>query len=292
MKLLPFLKQSPEAILDSYVISEIGNNHGGSYENAQNMVRQSSICGVSAVKFQKRNNKELFTPEFYDMPYDNPNSFGATYGLHRDNLELSIHQLAGLKSLAEELGLDFIVTPFDFTSLEELESIDCPIYKIASADLVNIPLIRAVASTKKPIILSTGASDIDDISRALKELEDHPFTPVVLHCTAAYPCPIENMNLNCISALRKQFISLVIGLSDHENGIDAAPLAYMLGARVFEKHFTLDHAWKGTDNCFSLMPKECDVLCVIFKESPCFSEHKRSRRKVSKKTLSTRCVNQ
>jgi N-acetylneuraminate synthase/sialic acid synthase len=130
-----------------------------------------------------------------------------------------------------------------------------PAYKLASADLLNTPLQKHIAKLGKPIFLSCGGGDFNDIRRAVDTIT--PLNPnlAVLHCTAAYPVEISDMNLRVITELRKKLPDLVIGLSDHENGIDAASIAFMLGARVFEKHFTLNRAWKGTDHSYSLEPE-------------------------------------
>ena len=131
------------------MIAEIGNNHQGSLPIALKMCEEAIWAGVNAIKFQRRNNKELFTEEFFNSPYNNPNSFGDVYGEHREKLELSIQDLAKLKSFIESKNCDFLVTPFDISSLEDLEKINCHFYKIASADIVHIPLIEKIASTQK-----------------------------------------------------------------------------------------------------------------------------------------------
>ncbi len=238
-----------------FIIAEIGNNHQGNIDKAIELVRAAKNVGADAVKFQKRNNQSLFTEDFYNAPYDNPHSFGRTYGEHRDSIELDITEMAKIKEYCQEINIHFFATPFDSKSLHELERIDCPFYKIASADIVNIPLIRTIINTGKGVILSTGNSTFQDIDRAIIELEKAHTQYALLHCTASYPANVEDMNLLCISEMKKRYKNCCIGLSDHESGIDAASIAYMLGARIFEKHFTLDHAWKGTDNAFSLMPE-------------------------------------
>jgi N-acetylneuraminate synthase/sialic acid synthase len=129
-----------------------------------------------------------------------------------------------------------------------------PAYKIASADLTNTPLQKEISKLKKPIFLSTGGGNLEDIKRAQETIMSINTNLSILHCTAAYPAPIEDMNLGVIKKLKENFKNCRIGLSDHENGIDAAPIAYMLGASIFEKHFTLDRAKKGTDHSFSLEP--------------------------------------
>ncbi len=237
----------------SFIIAEIGNNHQGSLDHAFKLIDQAKECGADAVKFQKRCNKKLFTPDFYNSPYDNPNSFGDSYGIHRDAIELTIENMAKLKRYADKIGITFFCTPFDEQSLYELESLDLDFYKVASADLVHIPFLKLISKTKKNLIISTGHASYEDIDRALENIQ-HNNEVAILHCTAAYPAPIESLNLNCIDHLKNRYPNNIIGISDHENGIDAALIAYMKGARVFEKHFTLNRSNKGTDNAFSLEP--------------------------------------
>ena len=239
---------------DCYVIAEIGHNHQGDVENAKQLIRAAKDCGANAVKFQKRDNRTLFTLEFYDSPYDNENSFGPTYGAHRDALELARDEWVELRGYARELDIGFVAAPFDVPSAEFLAELDLTAFKFASGDLKNTPLQRYVASFGKPIFLSTGGGTLTDIERAVETILPLNRQLAVLQCTAAYPAAAEDLNLRVISTLRDRFPDLVIGLSDHQSGIAMALVAYMLGARVIEKHFTLDHAWKGTDHAFSLMP--------------------------------------
>jgi len=271
----------------SYIIAEIGNNHQGSLELALKMSEEAIYCGVDAIKFQRRNNKELFTEEFYNSPYINSNSFGDVYGEHRENLELSLQDLDKLKSYIESKNCDFLVTPFDFSSLEDLEKINCSFYKIASADIVHIPLIEKIANTLKPIILSTGFATYADINRAVKRLDEFKSDYSLLHCTASYPANVSDMNLNCIPEMIKRYPNAFrIGLSDHENGIDSASIAYLLGARIFEKHFTLNRANKGTDNSFSLEPTGLKKLVRNIKRIPiCLGNSSHDLLKVEEKPV-------
>jgi len=239
---------------DSFIIAEIGHNHKGSVEIAKKLFFTAKECGADAVKLQKRDNKELYTSEFYNEPYQSENSYGKTYGKHRDYLEFGKKEYKALIKFAKEIDIEFLCTPFDFNSVKFLEDLNIKAYKIASADLINLPLIEAVAKTKKPLFLSTGGGNYEDVSRAYKCINKIHKKLAILHCTASYPVDLKDMNLNVITKLKKKYPTNLIGLSDHENGIDAAPLAYMLGARVFEKHFTLDRSWKGTDHSFSLEP--------------------------------------
>ena len=237
-----------------YIVAEIGHNHRGDLEEAKKLFREAKNAGANAVKLQKRDNKSLYTKKFYNQIYDNPNSYAETYGKHREVLEFDFDQYKELQIYAKEINIDFFATPFDLKSINFLEKLNMPAYKIASADITNSPLQEEIAKLGKPIFLSTGGSTMEDIKRAADLILKHNKDLTILHCTASYPVNLKDMNLAVITTLKKEFKNLRIGLSDHENGIDAAVVAYMLGARAFEKHFTLNHANKGTDHAFSLEP--------------------------------------
>jgi sialic acid synthase len=253
---------------DVFVIAEVGHNHQGSVDLARKMFRAAKDAGADAVKLQKRCNRKLFVKSLYDQPYENENSFGATYGQHREALEFGREQYRDLKQYAEELDIILFATAFDRDSVDFLEDMDMPAYKIASGDLSNLPLLRYLAKTGKPLFLSTGGGTLTDIRRACDNILPTNPRLAVLHCTASYPAAIEDLNLAVIRTLLTEFPDNVIGLSDHENGIDAASIAYMLGARVFEKHFTLNRASKGTDHSFSLEPEGLRKLVRNLKRIP------------------------
>ncbi|HKP96434.1 MAG TPA: N-acetylneuraminate synthase family protein [Fibrobacteria bacterium] len=239
---------------DCYVIAEIGHNHMGSMEVCKEMFRVAKDCGANAVKLQKRDNKGLFTKELYNQVYDNPNSYGDTYGAHREALEFGLSEYKELKAYAKELDISFFSTAFDFKSADFLEELDMPFYKVASADLKNVPMLKHIAKFQKPVILSTGGGDLDDVKRAYHEIMAINPQLVILQCTASYPCQFELLNMKVITTFREQFPNQVIGLSDHDNGIAMSVGAYVLGMRVIEKHFTLNRAQKGTDHAYSLEP--------------------------------------
>jgi sialic acid synthase len=253
---------------DCYVIAEIGHNHQGSLEKARELVRAAADCGVSAVKFQKRDNRTLYTREMYDAPYDNENSFGSTYGAHREALELSKADYAELLVYAREVGVTLFATAFDVPSADLLAELDVPAYKIASGDISNTPLLRHVAAIGKPVILSTGGATMADVERAVDVIASANTQLCILQCTAAYPADVEELNLRVITTLRERYPDYVIGLSDHQDGIAMALVAYMLGARVMEKHFTLSHTLKGTDHAFSLMPEGMRKLVRDLRRTP------------------------
>jgi N-acetylneuraminate synthase/sialic acid synthase len=209
---------------------------------------------VDAVKLQKRDNRRLFTRAFYDSPYDNENSFGRTYGEHREALELGTSDWFELSRYAREEGLAFVAAAFDEPSADFLAELGVDAFKFASGDLSNVPFLRYVAAFGKPMFLSTGGGTLDDVDRAVAAIAAVNPQLAVLHCTASYPADVEDLNLSVIAVLKERYPDFVVGLSDHHNGIAMAPVAFMLGARAFEKHFTLNHAWKGTDHAYSLMP--------------------------------------
>lgn len=239
---------------DCFVIAEIGHNHQGSLEKAKELFKAAKECEVDAVKFQKRDNRSLYTRAAFDRPYDNENSFGATYGEHREALEFGKAEYTELQMYAKELGLVFFATAFDIPSADFLAELDMPAYKIASGDLKSTPLLKHIAKIGKPMIVSTGGATLQDVKRAYHTIM--PINPRLcfLQCTAAYPAAYEELNLRVIATYRQNFPDVVVGLSDHENGIAMAVAAFVLGARVVEKHFTLNHTWKGTDHAFSLEP--------------------------------------
>jgi N-acetylneuraminate synthase/sialic acid synthase len=239
---------------DCFVIAEVGHNHQGELEKAKEHFRRAKECGVDAVKLQKRDNRSLYTEALYNKPYDHESSFGLTYGEHREFLEFGMEEYQELKGHAQELGLALLATAFDIPSADFLRELDIPAYKIASGDLRNIPLIRHVAGFQKPVLISTGGGTLEDVERVYDAIA--PINPQLcfLQCTASYPTPPEEMGLRVVTTLRDRFADVVIGLSDHYNGIAMAVAAYVLGARVIEKHFTLNHTWKGTDHALSLEP--------------------------------------
>ena len=157
----------------AYIIAEIGHNHKGSLELAKQLFLEAKNAGANAVKLQKRNNKSLFTSKMYNSIYDHKNSYGKTYGEHREFLEFNLSQYLTLKRYAKKIKIDFICTPFDFESVDFLEKVNLPAYKIASADLINTPLQSYIAKKNKPIFLSTGGGNFKDIERAYRNISKY-----------------------------------------------------------------------------------------------------------------------
>lgn len=239
-----------------YVIAELGHNHGGSLATAQQMIQAAADSGASAVKLQKRDNQTLYSAAMLRQPYENENSYGATYGAHRQALEFGDYAYQTCSDTARVLRLGFLATAFDEPSADFLVRRGVDAIKIASGGLTDDPLLRYVASLRVPVILSTGGGEARDIDHAVQIVTAQHDQLAVLHCTAAYPVThFEELNLRCILTLRERYPDLVIGWSGHDVGIAMALIAYAFGAQIIEKHFTLSRASKGTDHAFSLEPQ-------------------------------------
>jgi N,N'-diacetyllegionaminate synthase len=232
---------------DPLIIAEIGSNHRGNLELAKRMVLAARDAGTPFVKFQ------TYIPERLIMRSD------PRFKEFTDEA-LSFEDFRELKRFCDANGTVFLSTPFDPESADFLEDLGVPVFKIASGDLTYISLLRYVAEKGKPIFLSTGAStweDIDEAVRTIREVRDVPL--VLMHCTAAYPCPDEEANLAVIPALKQRY-ACPAGFSDHTSGGDIALGAAALGAVVIEKHFTIDRSLPGGDNDISLVPEELKAL--------------------------------
>lgn len=240
---------------EPFIIAEVGQNHQGELDIAREFIRIFAFEGADAVKFQTRNNKYLFSRDAYEAPYTSENAFADTYGAHREKLELKPEWLPILKEDCIKHGVKFMSTPFDEPSLELLKQIDVDILKVASFDLGNLPLIHRIASLGKPVVMSVGGGKVDQIRSSVEVMLNHHDEVSILHCVSEYPCEYNRLGLNNIEVLIKEFPQCTIGLSDHFNGTLSGPVAYLKGARVFEKHVTLNRAWKGTDHSFALAPE-------------------------------------
>jgi sialic acid synthase len=237
---------------DCYVIAEIGGNHQGELAKCKDLFRAAKECGVNAVKLQKRDNRTLFTREMYDSPYQSENAFGDTYGSHREALEFGRDEYVELIRFSKEIGVTFFSTAFDHNSADFLAELDMPAFKMASGDITNTPLLEHVAKIGKPMVVSTGGATLDDVVRAYDTIMPWNKQLCIMQCTAGYPPEFEELNLRVIETYRERFPDIVIGFSSHDNGISMALIAYMLGSRMVEKHFTINRAWKGSDQAFSL----------------------------------------
>lgn len=240
---------------EPFVIAEVGQNHNGDLDLAREYIRIFAFEGAHAVKFQTRNNKYLFSRDAYEASYNSDNAFADSYGAHREKLELKPEWLPILKEDCITHGVKFMSTPFDEPSLELLESVGVDILKLASFDLGNLPLIHRIAVTNKPVVISIGGGKIDQIRSSVEVLLKQHDDIAILHCVSEYPCEYNRLGLDNIATLINEFPKCTIGSSDHYPGVLSGPVAYLKGARVFEKHVTLNRASKGTDHSFALEPQ-------------------------------------
>ncbi len=240
---------------DVFVIAEVGQNHQGDLECAKEFIRIFALAGADCIKFQTRNNRYLFSADAYEAEYANENAFAPTYGEHREKLELKPEWLPLLKEECVKNGVKFMSTPFDEPSLELLCEIGVDSLKVASFDLGNLPFISKIAKSNRPVAMSVGGGNLEQIRASVNVLLEANDDVAVLHCVSEYPCEHNRLGLNAIEALTREFPRCVIGSSDHFNGTLSGPVAYLKGARVFEKHVTLNRAWKGTDHSFALEPE-------------------------------------
>ena len=244
-----------------YIIAEIGCNHKGDMKIAKELIKVAKIfCNVDAVKFQKRNNKELLTEEQYNQPHPNPvNSYGDTYGEHREYLEFDVSQHAELKSYCEEIGITYSTSVWDLTSAKEITSLNPEFIKIPSACNNNVIMLEWLCNNYKgEIHISTGMTtkaEIEDLVNLFKKHKRNKDL-VLYNCTSGYPVPFEDVCLLDINLLIDKYKNEVkyIGFSGHHLGIAVDVAAYTLGASIIERHYTIDRTWKGTDHAASLEP--------------------------------------
>ena len=245
----------------TYIIAEMSANHAGSIERAKEIIRVAKDCGADCIKIQ------TYTPDTITIDCDNE-YFQIQEGTWKGENLYSLYGKAytpwewhnELKEAANKIGIDFFSTPFDKTSVDFLESIDIPFYKIASFELVDIPLIRYVASKGKPIIMSTGMGTQEEIREAVEAAYlEHNDRVVLLKCSSAYPAIPDDMNLRTIEDMRERF-HLPVGLSDHSLGSLSATTAIAMGASVIEKHFCLSREISNPDASFSMTPGEFSAM--------------------------------
>ncbi|MEZ4805506.1 MAG: N-acetylneuraminate synthase family protein [Bacteroidia bacterium] len=246
---------------ECYLIAEIGHNHQGEESLALKLVEAAAESGAHAVKFQKRNNTSLFTKSFYESEYKNTNSFGETYGKHRDFLEPKLDTLKKINELTRKLNIDFIMTVFDIESLNFCEThLSVDAYKIQSADLTYLGLIESIIACNKPFFISCGASSFDEIKTTFQFCYSKTKNFCLMYAVSSYPCSDEQLNLKRIQQLKNVLNFDQIGYSCHSPLNKAAEYARIYGAIAIEKHFTLDHSLKGPDHHFSSSPEQLKSL--------------------------------
>jgi len=249
-----------------FIIAEMSGNHNRSLDRAKEIIKAAADTGAHAVKLQTYT-ADTMTINHKGGLFDITDKNSLWYGRNLYELYEEAHTPwewhKPLFDYAKELGIICFSTPFDETAVDFLESLNVPCYKIASFENTDQPLLKKVAQTGKPVIMSTGIADISDIRESVQVLKQNGCTEIVLlKCTSTYPATPENTNLVTIPELQKIFPDCVIGLSDHTMGIGAGIASVALGARIIEKHFTLSRADGGVDSAFSMEPAEMKSLVL------------------------------
>lgn len=237
-----------------FVIGEAGINHQGRLDLAKRLVDAAAFAGVDAVKFQKRTIERLLSREALEAPYANENSFGRTYGEHRRALELDESAYRDLKAYADARSLPFFASAWDEEAADFLERLGVPAFKIPSACLDDLDLLDHVAQKGRPVILSTGMAGLEAVDRAYEAVRRRNPSVAILQCTSTYPAKFADLNLNVLRSFRERYPQAVIGYSGHELGIAVSAAAVALGAKILERHFTIDRTLPGSDHAASLEP--------------------------------------
>jgi sialic acid synthase len=261
-------------------VAEIGCNHTGSLEVAKQMVVAARDCGADIVKFQKRCARELLTPEQYDAPYENPNSYGRTYGLHREFLELDVDAHAELKAHAEAHEVEYSTSVWDMTSARQIVALRPALLKVPSACNNHFAMLELLRDEfGGEVHMSTGMSTHDEIDKAVDVFARCPERVVLYACTSAYPTAFRDVSLLEILRLRERYEATgrvrSIAFSGHHKGTAVDLGAMMLGVSHIERHFTLDRTWRGSDHAASLEPPDFSRLARDTKRLADAWAHKR-----------------
>lgn len=283
------------------IIAEIGCNHKGDFEIAKEMIKTAAeYCKVDIVKFQKRCNKELLSEEEYNAPHPHPeNSYGDTYGAHREFLEFTAAQHAELKAYCEECGVVYSTSVWDLTSAKEIAALNPELIKIPSACNLNRPMLEWLCDNYKgEIHLSFGMTTKEEEEQIVSFFEgkNRAKDLVIYNCTSGYPVPFEDICLLELKRMREQYADRVkaIGFSGHHLGIAVDAAAVALGAQYIERHYTLDRTWKGTDHAASLEPdgvrklaRDCRAVAkaLTYKKDDVLDIEKVQRNKLKKNQI-------
>lgn len=244
-----------------YIIAEAGVNHNGDINTAKRLVKAAKEAGADVVKFQTFRSDHLASKYAQKAEYQlHTTDEKETQKEMLKKLELTYDMHVELIQHCREVGIDFLSTPFDMDSIELLERVGMNLYKIPSGEITNLPYLRKIGSLKKPVILSSGMSTMEEVREAVKILKENGATDVsVLHCNTQYPTPMTDVNLKVINSMKKE-LGICVGYSDHTQGIEVPIAAVAMGAEIIEKHFTLDRTMEGPDHRASLEPDELKAM--------------------------------
>ncbi len=280
------------------IIAEAGVNHNGDIELAKRMVLEAKKCGADIIKFQTAKAELLVSKNSEKAEYQKK-----TTGINETQYEmikrlvLPFQDFVELKNYCDEIGITFLSTPFDLESIDFLDRLEMPFWKIPSGEITNLPYLIRVAKTRKPIVMSTGMCTIGEIEVAINVLRENGGKDItLLHCTTEYPAPFVDVNLKAINVLKEKF-DVPVGYSDHTTGIEVSIAAVAMGATIIEKHFTLDRTMEGPDHKASLEPSELkDMVSSIrnvelaigtSEKKPADSEIK--NKAIARKSIIARC---
>ena len=243
------------------IIAEAGVNHNGNLDLALKMVDEAKRAGADIVKFQTAIPEKVISKYADKAEYQKKTTGNEESQLEmckRIHLKLSDYDI--IKKYCEEVGIEFLSTPFDLESIDYLEKLGMRLWKIPSGEITNLPYLIKIAKTGRPVIMSTGMAELNEVEEAVNVLKENGAGEItLLHCTTEYPAPFESVNLRAMNTLREKF-GTEVGYSDHTVGFEAAVAAAVLGASVIEKHFTLNHNMEGPDHKASLEPEEFEVM--------------------------------
>lgn len=243
-----------------YIIAEAGVNHNGSFDLACKMVDAAKDAGVDCIKFQTFKSSNLVSHTAKKAEYQIRTTGDTSQEEMLKKLELSYDEFVSLKEYCDKIGICFLSTPFDFESIVFLNTIEMPFWKIPSGEVTNYPYLVALAKTGKPVVMSTGMCEMNEIAAAIEVLRGNGTKDIkLLHCNTEYPTPFEDVNLRAMQPMRDTF-GLEVGYSDHTPGIEVPIAAVAMGAMIIEKHFTLDRNMEGPDHKASLEPDELAAM--------------------------------
>ncbi len=285
--------------LKVYIIAEAGANHNGQFDLAVGLFDAAAAAGADCVKFQTFKTEEVVSKHAQKAPYqkETTGNDGTEFEMVK-KLELPFEDFIKLRAHCAEKRIQFLSTPFDLPSIAFLSALNLPFWKIPSGEITNLPYLLAIAKSERPVIMSTGMCEIDEIQTAVDTLKENG-TPKItlLHCNTEYPTPFEDVNLTAMLTLKERF-GVEVGYSDHTTGIEVPIAAVALGASVIEKHFTLDKHMEGPDHRASLEPAELSSMVNSIRNiekamGNGIKEPSRSERKnivVARKSIVARCA--
>lgn len=251
-----------------FIIAEAGVNHNGDIQLAKKLIEAAKHTGADAVKFQTFKTEEVVSQKTKLVPYQKEFAKGARTQFDMLKvLELTAGDHRELMSFAKTMGIVLISTPGDFASVDLLDKLGVPLFKVGSDDLTNVPLLKLIASKGKPIFLSTGMSTLLEVKEAVQAILKTRRVPlVIMHATTEYPCPLKDVNMRALTTIKNE-LGFVVGYSDHTAGVSASMAAVSRGAAVIEKHLTIDRKLPGPDHASSYEPEEFKIFVKLIRET-------------------------